>query len=159
MNRAAIISRLRESGWTVEEQSGRSFQLPPDIAARYPRLPEALIEFLSGLTLCMDSSQKTWFLCQGDFEGSSGSAFRWDEWERLSLDAARGDARLISEIRGFWDTHFPFLFSVHSGYAYHAACTAGDRFGHVVVGGEPEFEEAQPVADSFESFLEELLRA
>jgi hypothetical protein len=69
------------------------------------------------------------------------------------LDAARGDTGYISEIRAFWDSHFPFLFSVRSGYAYHAVCTAADRFGQVVEGYEPAFEEALPVADSFESFI------
>ena len=132
MNRAAIIGQLREQGWTVDEQPRELFRLPAAIAARYPRLPDSLVEFLSGLKQCADGSQTTWFLCQCDYEGTSGSAFRWDEWEHLSLDAARGDAGYISEIRAFWDSHFPFLFSVHSGYAYHAVCTAADRFGQVV---------------------------
>src|SRR6185369_17380775 len=100
------------------------FRLPATIAARYPRLPNPLVEFLSGLARCVDSSQTTWFLCQCDYEGKSDSAFRWNEWEQLSLDAARGDGGYISAICAFWDSHFPFLFSVHSGYAYHAVCTA-----------------------------------
>ena len=153
MNRAAIITQLREQGWTVEAHEGQSFRLPAIIAARYPRLPASLAEFLSGLKQCVDSSQTTWFLCQCDYEGTSGSAFRWDEWEQLSLDAADGDAGFSSEIRAFWDSHFPFLFSVHSGYAYHAVCTAADHFGQVVEGYEPAFEEVVPVADSFESFI------
>jgi hypothetical protein len=49
------------------------------------------------------------------------------------------------------------LFSVHDGYAYHAVCTDDDRFGQVVEGHEPLFEEALPVADSFESFLSAFL--
>jgi hypothetical protein len=159
MNRAAAISQLREQGWTVEDRVGQAFRLPTATAARYPRLPDSLVEFLSGLTQCVDGSQTTWFLCQSDYEGTSGAAFRWDEWEQLSLDAARGDAKLITEIRAFWDCHFPFLFSVHSGYAYHAVCTADDRFGKVVEGYEPEFEEALPVADSFESFMTAFLNA
>lgn len=153
MNRAAAISQLREQGWTVAEQAGRTFRLPPTIADRYPRLPGSLVEFLSGLTQCVDGSQTIWFLSQSDYEGTSGAAFRWDEWEQLSLDAARGDAKIITEIRAFWDSHFPFMFSVHSGYAYHAVCTDRDRFGQIVEGYEPEFEEALPVADSFESFM------
>lgn len=153
MNRAAVITQLREQGWTVEAQAGQPFRLPATIANRYPRLPDSLVEFLSGLKQCVDRSQTTWFLCQCDYEGTSGSAFRWDEWEQLSLDSARGDADYIAEIRAFWDSHFPILFSVHSGYAYHAVCTASDRFGQVVEGFEPAFEEVLPVADSFESFI------
>lgn len=158
MNPAAI-SQLREQGWTVQEQAGDRFRLPSVIAARYPRLPNSLVEFLSGLTQCVDSSQTTWFLCQSDYEGTSGSAFRWDEWEKLSLDAADGDDGFITDIRAFWDSHFPFMFSVHSGYAYRAVCTVGEAFGQVVEGYEPLFEEASPVADSFESFLPTLLNA
>ena len=159
MDRAAAIRQLREQGWTVAEEAGQTFRLPAAIADRYPRLPDSLVEFLSGLTQCVDGSQTTWFLSQRDYEGTSGAAFRWDEWEQLSLDAACGDAKFITEIRVFWDSHFPFLFSVHSGYAYHAVCTADDRFGQVVEGYEPGFEEALPVADSFESFLTAFLNA
>ncbi|MEW6306287.1 MAG: SMI1/KNR4 family protein [Verrucomicrobiota bacterium] len=159
MNRASVITRLRDQGWTVEEQPGQQFGLPAAIAARYPRLPDSLVEFLSGLRQCADRSETTWFLCQSDYEGTSGLAFRWDEWEQLSLDAAGGDASLISEIRAFWDSHFPFLFSVHSGYAYHAVCTAADKFGQVVEGFEPEFEEVSVVADSFESFITKFTHA
>jgi hypothetical protein len=153
MNRAAIITQLRERGWTVETQEGQPFRLPASIATRYPRLPDSLVDFLSGMKECVDHSQTTWFLCQCDYEGTSGYAFRWDEWEQLSLDSAREDAEWISRIRAFWDSHFPFLLSVHSGYSYHAVCTAADKFGQVVEGYEPEFEEVLPVADSFESFI------
>ena len=69
------------------------------------------------------------------------------------MDAARGDAASIAEIRAFWDCHFPILFSVHSGYAYHAVCTDPDKFGQIVKGYEPVFEEVLPVADSFQSFI------
>jgi len=150
---------MRERGWTIKEQVGHTFHLPAAIAIRYPRLPVSLIEFLSGLTSCADSSQTTWFLCQSDYEGTSNSAFRWNEWEQVSLDSARGDTRWITQIRAFWDSHFPFLYSVHSGYAFHAVCTAANRFGQIVAGYGPEFEEVSPVADSFESFLSTFLNA
>ncbi len=153
MNRAAVIAQLRDQGWNVEIEDGRPFRLPDIVAERYPRLPDSLADFLSGLTQCANRSQTKWFLCQCDFEGRSDSAFRWDEWEQLSLDAARGDASYISEIRSFWDSHFPFLLSVHSGYAFHAVCTSPDRFGQVVEGFEPAFEEVLTVAESFESFV------
>jgi len=159
MERAIAINQLREEGWTVVEQAGHTFRLPASIAARYPRLPATLVAFLSGLKECVDGSQATWFLCQSDYEGTSGYAFRWDEWEQLSLESAGDDDKINAEIRAFWDCHFPFMFSVHSGYEYHAVCTGDDRFGQIVKGYEPEFEEALPVADSFESFLIAFLSA
>ena len=148
---------MRENDWKLEEQAGHVFRLPAAIASRYSRLPVSLVNFLSGLMSCADSSQTSWFLCQSDFEGTSNSAFRWDEWEHLSLEAANGDTKLITEIRAFWNCHFPFLISVNSGYAFHAVCTAEDRFGQIVEGHEPEFEEVSLVADSFENFLSEFI--
>ena len=47
--------------------------------------------------------------------------------------------------------------SVKGGYSYFAICTPDDRFGEVVEGVEPMFEETTTVADSFESFLEQKL--
>ena len=153
MNRTEAISRLREIGWTVKEKNGHAFRLPAVIMSRYPKLPLSLVDFLSGLVICADNSKTSWFLCQSDYDGTSNSAFRWDEWEQLSLKAAYGDVKWIKETRVFWDCHFPFLFSVHSGYAFRAICITGDQFGQVVEGHEPEFEEVWFVADSFEAFL------
>jgi len=156
MDRTAVISQLRARGWTVKEGAESSFQLPAAIAARYPNLPTTLLKFLSGLAECIDGTETIWFLCQSDYEGTSESAFRWDAWEQLSLEAAEGDPAWIAEIRRFWDHHFPFLLSVKDGYAYYAVCTAEDRFGQIVEGREPEFEGTSPVADSFKDFLAKL---
>ncbi len=153
MNRTPFIQQLRKQGWTVEERAEPAFRLPPVIAARYPRLPDSLVVFLSGLSLCADATQTTWFLCQQDYDGTSGSAFSWDVWEQLSLRAADGKPEWIAEIRSFWDSHFPFMFSVHSGYTFYAVCTAKDGFGRIVEGCEPEFEEVTEVAGSFDEFL------
>ena len=153
MSQASFIQQLQKQGWTVEAQAETAFLLLPVIAARYPRLPDSLVDFLSGLSLCADVTKTTWFLCQRDYDGRGDSAFRWDEWEQLSLSAANGQPELVTEIRSFWDTHFPFMFSVRSGYAYHAVCTSEDEFGKIVKGCEPEFEEVSQVAGSFDEFL------
>ena len=152
MDKVAIVQELRARGWSVQEHLNSAFRLPPAIAARYPRLPESLLEFLSGLALCVDATETTWILCQSDYDGTGSSAFSWDEWEKLSLSVA-GNPDDIAKVRAFWDGHFPFMFSVGSGYAFHAICTAPDKFGRVVEGCEPDFEEALPVADSFEVFI------
>lgn len=152
MDQADIVARLRRLGWTVEERSDWTFRLPPEVAARHPHVPAALTEFLSGLSACVNRTQTEWFLCEADFHGTSGGAFRWDEWERMSLEAA-GNAAETAEVRAFWDAHLPFLLSVRDGYAYLAVRTAPDGFGRVVAGREPEFEEASLVAGIFEQFL------
>lgn len=157
MKRADAILRLKQNGWKINEQPDAKFVLPPDVAVRYPNLPAPLIDFLAGLSSCADADETTWFLCQSDYNGTSDSAFSWDEWETLSLDCADDDEDVVGEIRQFWDTHFPFLFAVHSGYSFYAVRTAPDGFGQIVQGFEPEFEAVTVVAESFELFLDTLV--
>lgn len=157
MHRSDYLQRLRQQGWAVTERPGQKLRLPPEVAARHPNVPRSLAEFLGGLAACVDATQTAWFLCEADYAGTAGAAFRWDEWELMSLDAACGDPLLIAEVRGFWDAHLPFLLSVRSGYEYYAVRTAADGFGRVVAGREPEFEEASVVTESFEHFLDELV--
>jgi hypothetical protein len=92
-------------------------------------------------------------LCQADYEGSSESAYRWDEWEQLCLEASQGDGELIAGVRGFWDRHLPFMHCVGSGYGYFALVTSTEGFGQVVAGFEPLFDEATAIAGSFSAFL------
>ena len=49
------------------------------------------------------------------------------------------------------------MLSVHSGYAFYAVRTSPDRFGEVVEGYEPIFEEALVVAESFTDFITRFL--
>lgn len=156
MNTAEMIAGLRQRGWTIEA-SGTDLLLPADLSARYSRLPELLVTFLSGLSLCANHDQTIWFLCPPDYHGRADSAFRWNEFEQLSLTAAEGDSRATEKIRAFWDHHFPFMLSVRSGYEFFAVCTSSEHFGAVVQGGEPEFEEVSTVAGSFSEFASRLL--
>lgn len=157
MNRKEIIARLREQGWNVEVQQADRVRWPASIAARHPVLPAALSNFLAGLTLCVDATQTTWFLCECDYNGESGAAFHWDEWEQMSLAASAGDEQATAQVLAFWDAHLPFMLSVRDGYSYWAIRTVSDGFGKVVTGREPEFEQVSDVADSFEDFLSLLL--
>ena len=158
MNNEAAIQGLGKIGWTVSPKIVHGFKLPARIARRYPRLPEELTDFISRMSVCTNQAQTTWFLCEADYAGTSDSAFTWDEWERLSLGSAKDDKKACAEISGFWDSHFPFMFSVHSGYSFHAVCLDPSRYGTIVEGYEPAFEETTQVAESFGAFLALLLR-
>ncbi len=158
MQGSDIIKELRQQGWIVVERPPRTLRLPREIAAKHPNLPNDLSEFLSGLDSCVNATQTAWFLCEADYAGTSGSAFRWNEWEQMSLAAADGDSKLITEIRMFWDAHLPISISVDDGYAYHAVRTTANEFGQIVEGREPLFEEASVVAESFAAFMSTFLR-
>ena len=63
-----------------------------------------------------------WFLCIDDFNGTSDSAYTWNEFEQISLQAAEDshDEEWKRSIIQFWDDHLPIFLSVRSGYAYYA---------------------------------------
>jgi len=151
------IAQLMTQGWTVVHQSNVDFVLPKRLQERYRHLPSEVTCVLSGLKQCVAPDEQAWLLCLPDFAGESDSAFRWNEWELLSLESADGDKELVSEIRAFWDVHLPFYFSVRDGYEYAAICLAADHFGQVVSGVEPEFEDATYVSKDIMEFLECLI--
>ena len=49
----------------------------------------------------------------------------------------------------------PFIMSVKSGYSFYAI-DLGDNKGAILMGQEPEFEEANVVARDFDDFLEKI---
>ncbi len=154
----AEYSALTSAGWNLRIAS-ESGNLPPEILARYPALPSALSQFLGEIELCVNSDDTAWFLTPREFEGSSESAFAWNEFELMSLEAAEGDPSLEAEVSAFWDAHFPFLLSVRDGYSFFAVSLKGPRRGAVVHGREPEFESVSMVASTFPAFLKQIAAA
>ncbi len=152
-NYGSVLTRLRELGWTVV-CSASPRELPSDVQERYEWVPVDVRAIIGEVLAAESPDEKAWLLGAGDFDGSTGAAFKWNEWEQLSLDAAQGDPELVSGICAFWDTHFPVGMSTKRGYAYFALRRSDLQ---VVVGEEPEFEEsARAVAASFQAFLEAL---
>jgi hypothetical protein len=84
-----------------------------------------------------------WFLCIDDYRPKSEYSFHWNEFERVSLEAADEWTR---SVRAFWDAHCPFFMAVDGLYAYYAFDI---QDGSVVSGNEPEFEDVKIVAKSY----------
>ncbi len=144
-----LLDVLEERGWTIVRREPGSIDLGTVVSQRYPHLAEDYVEFVSAFDECWSEKHQMWFLSAADFRGESDKAFKWDEWERMSLDSAEGDADLIEQIRSFWDQHIPILHSVGSGqYEYLALRLSGENAGAVVHGFEPEFEQADIVCPS-----------
>lgn len=143
--------------WRTETRSaapdGKVIARSGRLSSRYHGLPEAYRRFLSRIGSCVHRSEAAWFLTLESFAGTSNEAFAWNEWEKISLDAALDESDRQS-VQRFWDRHCPVLLSVASGYAYVALVGSGDGAGRIVSGREPEFEEARPVCATFEEFLE-----
>lgn len=149
-----FISCMKEQGWTVERNEKQRFCLPEPMKSRYTGYPESWVEFVSIVKSMIRGDERAWFLCSEDYDMQGDKAWQWNEWELLSLKAAGNDAAWKDEIRKFWDRHLPVFLSLEGGYAYYAISI---KEGSIVYGSEPEFEECQTVADSFENFMEKII--
>lgn len=146
---------MKENGWNVELYENQSTYLPATIATRYTNIPKQWLEFIETVKYMMNSDETMWFLCANDFDMQSDEAFQWNEWEKISLESAKGDKEWESEIKSFWDNHLPIIMSVKGHYSYYAVSMED---GSVVKGAEPEFEECEVVATSFIEFTEKIVK-
>jgi hypothetical protein len=124
-------------------------QLPAVLTSRHRRLPPDYVRLLSLVDKCTNKSETAWFVCERDYDGTSDSAYRWNEFEVQALEGAKGDEAWKREITSFWDVHLPILLSVRSGYSFLALRLTSQQFGAVVFGREPEYEEVDLVCGSF----------
>ncbi|MCC8437763.1 SMI1/KNR4 family protein [Brevibacillus sp. M2.1A] len=75
----------------------------------------------------------------------------------MSLESACDDDSWKQEITKFWDRYLPIALSVRNGYTVYAI-DLGSEFGSIVCGYEPEFEEVEQIASSFEQFLDKIMK-
>jgi hypothetical protein len=146
---AGWLEALRAIGWNVRTRRPRAPRLPLALRERHAPLPGPYEAFLRACTRCHSPDRTVWFLCEADLGVTDPAGFRWDEWERLSLEtaAADRDAEFAARVRAFWARHLPVLLSVHSDHAYLAIETST---GRVVSGASPDFEDVTLVCDSFD---------
>lgn len=149
-----FLTYMKEQGWNIELNEGRETHLPKVIEEKYTNLPQQWLDFFITVKSIVNNDDTTWFLCNGDFDVQEEDAFRWNEWELVSLESAEGDVEWENEIKEFWNNHFPIIMSVKDGYSYYAISI---KSGSIVQGEEPEFEECEIVADSFEEFLRAII--
>lgn len=148
----SFVSWMKTQGWSAELEP--KTPLTNVITDRYHNIPELWLQFVGTVNELVSGDEMVWFLCAEDYNISFCHAWRWNEWEELSLKAAEGDEDWSNEIRAFWDDHLPIILSLRDGYAYYAISMED---GSVVYGTEPEFEECEQVAGSFAEFLERIM--
>ena len=141
----------KKNNWKIVKQTK---SIPQTVFDRYGNIPEVWLDFIEGYGSIMNSEENIWFLTAESYYPKSEDEWRYNEFELISLDAADGDDDFVSEITDFWNNHFPIIMSVGNGYEYYAIEL---NSGNIVCGFEPEFEEAEFVADSFNTFLEMLM--
>lgn len=153
MNRLAerFFKWAEDNGWNVE-RSDEARELPKNITERYKFIPRDWIDFVQCFKLISNAADNIWFLLSEYFaDRADNEGFRWNEFELISFEAASGDEKWQSEIRGFWDNYIPVVMSVAGDYHYYAT---GIRTGEIFEGWEPEFEDIGMTAPSFTDFIE-----
>ncbi|PQO45251.1 SMI1/KNR4 family protein [Blastopirellula marina] len=146
------MNALLQAGWEVQRASAPQ-SLPAFFLARFDWLPISVQDFLTHVDSAVSSDQKAWFITRKEIAGESDSAFAWDEWEFLSLETAEDDPDWQNAIIAFWDEHCPLVLSVKNGYSHLSM--RRDNLA-IVAGNEPEFEEVEVVAESWEQLLEKV---
>ena len=146
-----MINRFTEwaqqQGWKIE-MSDNEATLPAEITDRYG-IPEKWLSFAAKLRVCENKEATVWFLTPADYLPRE-DGFQWNEFERQSLEWCGDDP----EIKAFWNRHLPIVMSVKDGYSYYAVNTEN---GNIVYGCEPEYEEADVIADSFDDFMDKVI--
>lgn len=118
---------------------------------RYTNVPESIKSFMCSFRKAITIDGKSWFLSYDDHQSGDNSGFTSDEFEKVSLEAAKDDAEWCDEIKLFWDNHLPIYMSVRNGYEYIAFNLQTSRF---VEGSEPEFEETVDVASNTSELID-----
>ena len=157
MTPATSLEALRVLGWSVEPAS-EPVALPDAIRRRYPRLPQEVVDLVTGLQACRNVDDDAWLLTAADFADANPDGFAWNAYETMALEEADDDAARAA-ITAFWDAHFPLLLAVHSDYDYFAVSLAPASFGAIVHGHAPEWEQTSQVAASLAAFVDALAQA
>lgn len=148
-----FIKWAKINSWEIKEKENNNINLCDEVLGRYKKIPHEYLEFLKNVEQCISANEKSWFICENEYNGNSDIDFKWNEFEILSLEAAEDDIEWKNQIKECWDKHLPILMSVNGGYSFYAIDITNEE-GSIVSGCEPEFEEVEKVADSFLEFLD-----
>jgi hypothetical protein len=127
-------------------------ELPAELLKRYENIPFEYLTFLKQFEQITNKGDTAWFNSIEDFNGETDTDFKWNDFELQSLDALADDEEEVENIKNFWNNHIPILMSV-TEYEYLAVCLESDKYGEIVHGVEPEFEETTKVCDNFEQLM------
>lgn len=148
-----FINWAKRNNWSIIEKKEKNLCLETDIISRYKVIPSEYVELLKRIKQMIAPNEKAWFICEDEYNDKSEIVFKWNEFELISLEAVKDDDEWKSEIISWWNEKLPIFLSVNDGYSFYAIDLSNNK-GSIVKGYEPEFEETEEVASSFEEFLE-----
>ncbi len=147
---------LTENEWVIECNLHKYNYENNKVLNEYKNLPEGFVSLLEEYNNISSKDDTTWFICGKDYLDESDDAFRWNEFELMSLEATDGDEEWKHKIQAWWKEKLPFIMSVKGGYSYYAI-DLEDNEGTIIFGREPEFEDAIIVAKDFDDFIDKLV--
>ena len=147
---------LKQNNWNIKYNCKKEIALNPAFTNRYQVIDNEYMEFLKKYKAVMSKDDKVWFLCCDVYNDVADLAFKWNEYEILSLEAADDDDEWKSEIEQWWNGKMPIIMSVRDNYSFYAI-DLNDKVGSIVRGEEPEFEETELISNSFYEFLEKVV--
>jgi len=131
-----------------------TIEISEQVLDRYENLPREYLQFLTHFERITNSSETTWFNSISDFNGTSDNEFKWNEFELLSLEWSEDDKEELVNISKFWNSHIPILLSVKEGYQFLAISLEEEKYGEIVHGKEPLFEETTKICNTFAELVD-----
>nr|WP_314593989.1 hypothetical protein [uncultured Porphyromonas sp.] len=155
-----FIELLLQRGWSfspLTEKQGDDLSSASNRALNLIKAtPQSFQAFIHSFQELSSSGEDSWFLSYSDYLESNDAGFSWNEYEKLSIQAAEedGDDDEKAFLTEFWNSYLPFAYSLRNGYAYLAIGMFGANKGKIIYGREPMFEEFSVEAESFEELLD-----
>ena len=150
------LQALVNKQWRIRLAQNPALCLPKSITDRYPGVPAEVTAFLLQIEEACNAEENVWFLSSAHYARSETTGFRWNEYEHMEMEY-EDDSLERRKISSFWDSHLPFMLSVHSDYDYLAVRLSPSDFGSIVHGHAPFWREPDVIAPSFDVFLSQLM--
>lgn len=150
-----FINWLIENKWKVVLNDVNYDTSCNEVLKKYQHLPDEVIHLLEKCKCVESNDETTWFLCGEDYNYESDDAFKWNEFELISLEAAHDDEEWKKNILDWWNDKLPIILSVRDGYLFYAIDMGNN--GVIIKGEEPEFENTVVVADSYYEFIKKVM--
>ena len=145
--------KLTKAGFKVKNNS-TELEIPKSLLNRYKNLPIEYLTFLKNFKQITNEKDTAWFNLIKEFNGNSENEFKWNEFELLSLEWSEDDTEELEAVAKFWNQHIPIIMSVKNEYQFLAICLEKEKYGEIVHGTEPEFENAKKVCNNFDELIE-----
>lgn len=149
--------KLIKAGFNVKKYT-HEIEISKSLLNRYKNLPTEYLTFLKKFKEIVNETHTTWFNLSKEFNGTTENEFKWNEFELLSIEWSEEDVDELTTIAEFWNKHIPVIMSVKDQYQFLAICLEKEKYGEIVHGTEPAFENVTKICNDFNELVDLLER-